>query len=144
MLKSGSLNLLEPSGPVKACNGIALPLPFMYCLCVNVYCHRVATQLQLINIPYHINNSECVTWHPHSQNENFWHYFRNVRMMLHPWVYVLYTLEILPYSSGFREIQNLILNINLNCKVMKAGKMNKELCTMSNIKLLREWMSKFC
>jgi len=27
VLKSGSLNLLEPSGPVQACNGIALPLP---------------------------------------------------------------------------------------------------------------------
>jgi hypothetical protein len=27
VLKSGSLNLLEPSGPVKACNGFALPLP---------------------------------------------------------------------------------------------------------------------
>ena len=26
ILKSGSLNLLEPSGPVQACNGIALPL----------------------------------------------------------------------------------------------------------------------
>jgi hypothetical protein len=26
VLKSGSLNLLETSGPVKACNGIALPL----------------------------------------------------------------------------------------------------------------------
>jgi hypothetical protein len=26
VLKSGSLNLLEPSGPVKVCNGIALPL----------------------------------------------------------------------------------------------------------------------
>jgi hypothetical protein len=26
-MKSGSLNLLEPSGPVQACNGIALPLP---------------------------------------------------------------------------------------------------------------------
>jgi hypothetical protein len=26
VLKSGSLNLLEPSGPVKACNGIVLPL----------------------------------------------------------------------------------------------------------------------
>jgi len=26
VLKSGSLNLLEPSGPVQACNGIALPL----------------------------------------------------------------------------------------------------------------------
>ena len=28
VLKSGSLNLLEPSGPVQACNGIALPLPY--------------------------------------------------------------------------------------------------------------------
>jgi hypothetical protein len=27
VLTSGSLKLLEPSGPVKACNGIALPLP---------------------------------------------------------------------------------------------------------------------
>ena len=27
LLKSESLNLLEPSGPVQACNGIALPLP---------------------------------------------------------------------------------------------------------------------
>jgi hypothetical protein len=27
-MKSGSLNLLEPSGPVKACNGIASPLLF--------------------------------------------------------------------------------------------------------------------
>jgi hypothetical protein len=25
-MKSGSLKLLEPSGPVKACNGIALPM----------------------------------------------------------------------------------------------------------------------
>jgi hypothetical protein len=30
VLKSGSLNLLEPSGPVKACNGIALPLPLPF------------------------------------------------------------------------------------------------------------------
>jgi hypothetical protein len=29
-LPPGSLNLLEPSGPVKACNGIALPLPLPY------------------------------------------------------------------------------------------------------------------
>ena len=27
VLKSGSLHLLEPSGPVQACNGIVLPLP---------------------------------------------------------------------------------------------------------------------
>jgi hypothetical protein len=31
---------------------------FYYCLCVNVYCHRVTYQLQLINISYHnISNS---------------------------------------------------------------------------------------
>jgi hypothetical protein len=30
VLKSGSLNLLELSGPVKACNGIALPLPLLW------------------------------------------------------------------------------------------------------------------
>ena len=28
----------------------------MYCSCVNVYCHRVTTQLQLTNISYHIMN----------------------------------------------------------------------------------------
>jgi hypothetical protein len=28
VLKSGSLNPLKPSGPVKACNGIALPSPY--------------------------------------------------------------------------------------------------------------------
>ena len=33
VLKSGSLNLLEPSGLAQACNGIALPLPYLpYCL----------------------------------------------------------------------------------------------------------------
>jgi len=33
VLKSGSLNLLELSGPVQACNGIALPL-----LCQKLRC----------------------------------------------------------------------------------------------------------
>ena len=28
VLKPGSLKLLEPSGPVQACNGVALELPF--------------------------------------------------------------------------------------------------------------------
>jgi len=35
VLKSGSLNLLEPSGPVQACNGIALPLYDISSLSVN-------------------------------------------------------------------------------------------------------------
>ena len=29
----------------------------MYCLCVNVYCDRVTTQLQLTNISYHISQT---------------------------------------------------------------------------------------
>jgi uncharacterized protein with PQ loop repeat len=29
--KSGNLSLLEPSGPVQACNGITLPLQFHIC-----------------------------------------------------------------------------------------------------------------
>jgi hypothetical protein len=36
-MKSGSLNLLEPSGTVKACNGIALPL---YSLFIRVYVRK--------------------------------------------------------------------------------------------------------
>ena len=28
--KSGSLNFLEPSGPVQACNGTAFPLPYIH------------------------------------------------------------------------------------------------------------------
>ena len=31
VLKSGNLNLLEPSGPVQACNGIALPFTVLHC-----------------------------------------------------------------------------------------------------------------
>jgi hypothetical protein len=34
----------------------------MYCLCVNVYCHQLTTQLQLANISYHIR---CRSNHPH-------------------------------------------------------------------------------
>ena len=30
LFKSGSLNLLEPSGAVQACNGNDLPLPFTH------------------------------------------------------------------------------------------------------------------
>jgi len=29
--KFGNLNFLEPSGPLRACNGTALPLPFTVC-----------------------------------------------------------------------------------------------------------------
>jgi hypothetical protein len=36
VMKSGNLNFLEPSGPLQACNGTAIPLPFytVHTLCV--------------------------------------------------------------------------------------------------------------
>jgi len=51
-MKSGNLNFLEPSGPLQAYNGTALP--FMYCLCVNVYCITATgcQPMQLTNISY--------------------------------------------------------------------------------------------
>jgi hypothetical protein len=40
-LKSGSLKLLEPSGPDKACNGIALPLPLPFGLIeTDIFCNE--------------------------------------------------------------------------------------------------------
>ena len=32
VMKSGSLNFLEPSRPVQACNGTALPVPYHGCV----------------------------------------------------------------------------------------------------------------
>jgi len=55
VLKSGSLNLLEPSGLVQACNGIALPLPFCFRRAVpnekeNAWCGgRVVTAPQTLD-----------------------------------------------------------------------------------------------
>jgi len=35
----------------------------MYCLCVNVYCYRVTTQLQLTNILYHTISYHIISYH---------------------------------------------------------------------------------
>ena len=37
VMKSGNLNFLEPSGPVLACNGTALPLPFIFTLLLHAF-----------------------------------------------------------------------------------------------------------
>jgi hypothetical protein len=36
-MKSGNLNFLEPSGPLQACNGTAIPL-VLYFICVSFNC----------------------------------------------------------------------------------------------------------
>jgi hypothetical protein len=47
VLKSGSFTLLEPSGPVQACNGIALPL-YMCTI-------QITQQLRHVVIPFLAN-----------------------------------------------------------------------------------------
>jgi len=43
--KSGKLNFLEPFGPVQACNGTALPLPFTSSLHMYVMCKSCGSYL---------------------------------------------------------------------------------------------------
>jgi hypothetical protein len=45
VLKSGSLNLLEPSGPLQACNEIALPLLFYLQFMKRRHVHTALVQL---------------------------------------------------------------------------------------------------
>ena len=37
VVKSGNLNFLEPSGPLQACNGTALPLPLLLSVLLHSY-----------------------------------------------------------------------------------------------------------
>ena len=67
VLKSGSLNLLEPSGPVQACNGIAKQkLPVDLCYLIRFTLHLFFLQhfllyhkLRATRILYFINFSAC-------------------------------------------------------------------------------------
>jgi len=46
-INSGSLNLLEPSGPFQACTRIALPFTFMYMYVCKRFSSLAETQLQI-------------------------------------------------------------------------------------------------
>ena len=39
-MKSGNLNFLEPSGPLQACNGTALPFTFCHTQCIDIRAAR--------------------------------------------------------------------------------------------------------
>jgi len=60
VLKSGSLNLLEPSGPVQACNGIALP--FMFTLLEDIYRSWVCATLAEGNSSMFKYIAQCPVW----------------------------------------------------------------------------------
>jgi len=62
VLKSGSLSLLEPSGPVQACNGIALPLPYLIAFSLQHWLHQGASMFRNTHIACLISvTSLCMT-----------------------------------------------------------------------------------
>jgi len=54
VLKSGILNLLEPSGPIQACNGVALPIIICYSMLKKVMtCLRIWIVLCIPKCDFH-------------------------------------------------------------------------------------------
>jgi len=56
-MKSGSLNLLEPSGPHRACYGTALPAPFLYT--ISLFCSDSCNFRPMIQYSLRILRSSC-------------------------------------------------------------------------------------
>ena len=74
VLKSGSLNLLEPSGPVQACNGIALPLLSFVLLQYDVQWSLLSLLLHLADNPTasaHLHRSTPTTAEVPEQEDSF-------------------------------------------------------------------------
>ena len=87
VLKYGSLNLLEPSGPVQACNGIALPftlssifytqsnsnaLPVSLLTSVRLITHNLVYNLQRIGLLFDDIASRTVNITIHISNSRQW------------------------------------------------------------------------
>jgi len=51
-MKSGNLKFLEPSGPLQACNGTALPLPYISNLLNICYVWQVYIRKGIIKLAY--------------------------------------------------------------------------------------------
>ena len=123
ILKSGSPNLLEPSGPVQACNGIALPLPLP---CTHEAVTIILIKVKLCNVLVHYfycwyifvaksNSAMLISGFHHSVNEIFF-FFRflqcveTCQWLKFPlnglWAHsrVSPVVELLPLASGLLPI----------------------------------------
>jgi hypothetical protein len=113
VLKSGSLNLLEPSGPVQACNGTALPLPirvFMLSVstvtCSPVYqsvrisiATFVYTQLQVWSVHFSVPQMPAYKYVLHAHDNRFSTYLGTFIVFNFPSVRVLSPSLLFIYSS---------------------------------------------
>jgi hypothetical protein len=110
-MKSGSLNLLEPSGPVKACNGIALPLLSVLLFVVK------NKDLYTANQEIHNINTRC-------------------NINLHPPVCNLTVFQKGVYFSGIKLFNHLPLNIKILSN--KINSFKPALKKMKTVKGLRK------
>ena len=102
VLKSGRLNLLEPSGPVQACNGIALPLPVLN------HGSSIVSSLSLVPIPTALSRVLHAKTTLHSV----------ILSTVKRWQYIkIYTREVCLSSN---KAVYFILEIWANDKIKKA------------------------
>ena len=80
----------------------------MYCLCVNVYCHWVTTQMQLINISYHIINKITDTHSEYVILSNIYPTRCNFTQFIYIWK-LLYMFRVVP-PPIIRSAYNYIYN----------------------------------
>ena len=101
----------------------------MYCWCANLYCHRVTTQMQLINISYHIityqswNHIPCI--HPGWSKLTILHHMLHevscsaklkmpnicIQLLLHTSIYILILCRsVQAFASNTKRKDNRILD----------------------------------
>ena len=71
-MKSGSLNSLEPSGPLQACNGTALPLPLPLFVSIQVsdVCVKVSFIIVLFSLNFSCRENKVYTWFKSSRMDD--------------------------------------------------------------------------
>ena len=67
VLKSGNLNLLEPSGLVQACNGIAVPFAFFFILVlltqISRFCLKKESHFRNVHVTHFLDNGSSFAFY---------------------------------------------------------------------------------
>ena len=95
VLKSGRVNLLEPSGPVQVCNGIALTFTVFT---ENKICVKTNKQTNELGITSPLTSD---TWHQHPKEILFLLHVNVLRLLEEAIPYILYHSFCIGMGFGF-------------------------------------------